>query len=448
MAKIGAVLGAVAVSVVLAGCEKEVILSGQRFDTRTPLDQVQAAGEGATVADRAGTQNRALAFSAGAMTRNAEWSHRGGSATRAMPHLALSAQPQLIWSASVGAGADRRHRLSAAPVVAAGRVFTIDSRNRLTATSATNGGVLYSVDLAPAGENADAANGGGLAFAEGRLFVTTGFGELLAVDPASGGVLWRQRFDAPVSGAPVAQGGTVYVTGRDAAAWAVRAADGRVLWAQAGLRRGTGILGGVSPALSGNQVIMPGSSGQISAIDRNRGEITWQAQLAGQRSGSAVSFLREITGDPVVSGGRIYAGSSSGRTVALDAAGGQMIWEAREGSMNAVWPAGGSVFLVSDQGNLLRLNAASGEVIWSVPMGHYTTSPARKQLAVYSHFGPVLAGGRLVVASSDGLLRFFAPESGTLVQTLAIGDAAAAPPAVANGTIYVLTAKGQLRAFR
>ncbi|MGB1006987.1 MAG: hypothetical protein ACPGVX_07405, partial [Thalassobaculaceae bacterium] len=40
---------------------------------------------------------------------------------------------------------------------------------------------------------------------------------------------------------------------------------------------------------------------------------------------------------------------------------------------------------------------------------------AYKRAAVYAHYGPVLAGGRLVVASSDGVLRFFTPESGALV---------------------------------
>lgn len=448
MAKLGAVLGAVAVSVVLAGCEKDVILSGQRFDTRTPVDEIQAAAAGGFVADTAAPQNRTAPFSAGPAQTNAEWSHRAGSATRSMPHLALSAQPQMIWAATIGSGAGKRNRLSAAPIVAAGRAFTIDSRNQLVATSTANGGTLYSVNLAPAGENIDAANGGGMAYGDGRLYVTTGFGELLALDPASGGILWRQKFSAPVSGAPVVQGGTVYVTGRDAGAWAVNGANGTVKWAHTGVRQGTGLLGGTAPALNGSTVVVPYSSGQVVAIDRNKGEITWQGAVAGQRRGAAVAYLQEITGDPVVSGGKVYVGSSSGRTVAFNAANGQMLWDAKEGSMNAVWAAGGSVFLVSDQGRLVRLNAETGETIWSVPMGQYTRTPARKQLEVYGHYGPVLAGGRLVVVSSDGQMRFFSPESGASLGAIAMGDGAVAPPAVAGGTIYVLTSKGQLRAFR
>lgn len=445
MAKIGAVLGAVAVSVFLAGCEKEVILSGQRFDTRTPLDQVQNADG---TENSAAQVNRAVPFSAGGATRNAEWSHRGGSATRAMPHLALSAQPQQVWSAPIGAGNQRRQRLSVAPIVAAGRVFTIDSNSRLTATSAANGGQIFSVSLAPAGENADAANGGGLAYGDGRLYATTGFGELVALDPASGGIAWRQKFAAPVSGAPVVQGGTIYVTGRDGAAWAVNAADGVVKWVHTGLRQGTGILGGTAPALSGNEVIVPYSSGQVMAINRTSGEITWQGAVAGRRAGRAVAYQSDLTGDPVVSGGRVYVGSSAGRTAAFRADNGQMLWDAKEGSMNAPWVAGNSVFIVNDQGHLVRLSADSGETIWSVPMGHYTRDRAKKQLEVFGHYGPVLAGGRLVVVSSDGQMRFFSPENGAPLGALAMGDGAVAPPAVAGGTIYVLTSKGQLRAFR
>ena len=68
--------------------------------------------------------------------------------------------------------------------------------------------------------------------------------------------------------------------------------------------------------------------------------------------------------------------------------------------------------------------------------------------AVVAHFGPVLAGGRLIVASSDGLIRAFDPASGALAGSVELPGGAASAPAVAGGVLYVVTKDGKLRAFR
>lgn len=448
MKKINGLLGAMAVLGILAGCERTTILAGQRFDTRTPLDESIPAESGIGVPDPGPVANRSAPVALGAAVSNADWTHRGGSAARAMPHLALSAAPQRIWTANIGAGDSRRSRIATAPVVAGGKLFAIDSRNQLTALAAASGGALWQISLAPAGESPEATSGGGLAFGDGKLFAATGFGELIAIDPASGAVLWRQRFDGPVTGAPAVQGNTVYVSGRDGAAWAVNTADGKLKWVHSGVRQNTAILGGLAPAVGDRRIVLPYSVGQVVAMDLAKGEPVWQGAVAGQRMGRAVAYVPELTGDPVIHGGRAYVGSASGRTAAFRLDTGAMLWEAREGAMGPVWPVGNAVFLVSDDGRLVRLDAASGETVWAVPMGLFTRDRVKRQRDVIAHYGPVLAGGRLVVASSDGLVRFFAPDSGAELGVIEMPSGAVAAPAVAGGIMYVVTANGQVQAFR
>lgn len=445
--KIKSLLCATALLGVLAACERPTILAGQRFDARADLSQIMPVADGAVV-NTAAPANRAAPVSLGAPVRNGEWSHRGGSNTHSMPHLALSASPRLIWAADIGRGDSRRSRISTAPIVAGGKVFALDARNRLTALSAASGGQLWQADVTALGERADKISGGGLAFGAGRVFVTTGFGELLAVSPENGAILWRQRFDAPVAGAPTVSGNTVFVAGRDGMSWGIDAASGKNRWAQAGVRQTAGLLGGMSPAISGGNVVMPWSSGQVMAIDQSKGTGAWMASVAGERSGRAVALLGDMLGEPVVSGGKVYVGSSSGVTTALSAQTGEPLWLAREGSMGAVWPVGNAVYLTSDEGKLVRLDAATGKTVWSVPMGHYTDTRAKKRFDVVSHYGPVLAGGRLVVASSDGFVRFYAPDSGAALGSLELPGGAAAAPAVAGGILYVVTGNGQVQAFR
>jgi outer membrane protein assembly factor BamB len=127
---------------------------------------------------------------------------------------------------------------------------------------------------------------------------------------------------------------------------------------------------------------------------------------------------------------------------------GEEQWAAVEGALGPVLAVGGSAFIVNDEARLMRLDAATGEVIWSVDMPYFTKDRPKRRKAVYPHFGPVLAGGRLVVASGDGLLRLFDPVDGSLVGSADLPGGAAAQPALSGGVLYVLNTNGQLLAFR
>lgn len=432
----------------LAACgQKEVILSGERFPVRADLDaSVPVEGQPAPTAPAA-PENQSVPISLGAQT-GGDWTHRAGNARHLMPHAALSATPQRVWSATIGSGSSRKNRIGAAPVVADGRIFTIDAGTAVTATS-TSGGTLWSADLTASFDKGGGQSAGGLATAGGRVFATTGYGELVALDAASGAVIWRQRVDAPISGAPATDGEAVYVSGRDGSAWAISAADGKVIWQVVGSPGKTAYVGTAAPTVGDRAVIFPSAAGDLMAVLRiGGGTKIWQASLAGKRLGRAYALTADVTGDAVIAGGTLFAGTGNGRTVAMSASSGERIWSAGEGALGPVAVAGGSLFLVNDEAKLVRLNAETGEVIWSVEMPYFTTDKIKKRKGIYAHYGPVMAGGRIMVVSSDGLLRAFDPTDGTLAYTAEIPGGAAAQPAVAGGTLYVVGGNGQLHAFR
>ena len=430
----------IALVVSLAACEPpEEILPGQRLDVRTPV-----SGSAAPTTDRTASFATARL---GAPQNLGAWSHRGSGPTHRTPHLALDANLTPIWATSIGRGETRGLRIKSDPVSDGGRIFALDAGARVTAVS-VNGSVLWSRDLTPANESDDDGSGGGVAISGNRLFVSTGFGSLHALDATSGGEIWAQDLDSVAAGPPTVRGGLVYLVSRDNQAWAIDAQNGRVRWRIPGLPAVAAFAGGASPAVSEQVAVFPFSTGEMVAVLRRGGIRLWSGTVSGQRLGQVYAVVRDFGSDPVISGNRVYAGTQSGRTVAMDLTTGRRLWTAATGTIGPVLAQGNSIWMISDLGQLTRVNAASGEIVWERQLPLFEDQRARRRKGIVAHHGPILAGGRLVVASSDGLIRSFDPNSGALLGTVPLPTGAASSPIVVNRTLYVLTRNGQLRAFR
>lgn len=419
----------------LAACDNsEVILQGQREDLRGGETLVEF-------------ENQTRAINLPGQTRNAEWTHRPGSPGYRTSHPALSSAPKLLWSTSIGEGNSRKQRITADPVIADNRVYTMDAQGTLSAFT-LGGAQIWSRNLTPPRDKSSDAAGGGLAYANGKLFVTTGFGRLEAVNPKTGATLWEQKLEAIGSGSPTVYGNLVYLVSGDERGWAINTENGKVEWQINSVPSVANVQSPAAPAVNDRLVIFPFGSGELQATFRRGGLRLWDAGVAGERLGRAVNKVGDISGDPVISGSTVYAANHSGRIVALDVETGERRWTAEEGALSPVWPVGGSVFLVSDRNKLVRLNGSDGAPIWAVDLPLFVEDKPKKQSSVYSHYGPVLAGGRLIVASSDGVLRSFDPVSGDMLYSVEIPGGASSNPVIAGGALYVIGGKGELHAFR
>ena len=132
-------IGACLALSLLAACgDQDVILPGERLDIRDGMAG-QDAGE---------AMAGARPISLPAQQANADWTHRGGSATHFLTHPALGATLAPLFSVEIGEGNSRRARISADPVIADGRVFTYDARAQVSAFT-TGGAALWTIDITP-----------------------------------------------------------------------------------------------------------------------------------------------------------------------------------------------------------------------------------------------------------------------------------------------------------
>ncbi len=437
--------GAVAAAMLLNACsEPEVILPGVRQDVRSILQTDDGFD---APADLPTPINAARPISLPAATQNSSWSQSIGTPATRVGNAALRADPSLAWSADIGQGDSRKQRITASPVVSGARVFTLDSGATVTATS-TAGAPLWSRDLTPASDSQGDATGGGLAVDGNTVYVALGFGTVTALDIETGGTRWTQDIGATGSGAPTVSGDLVYFTSGDDLGWALNKTDGRVQWQTGSSTSENNVLGAPAPAVGSEIVVMGFGSGEVQGLFRKGGLDRWNTSVVGRRPGRALANVSDVTSGPVISGETVYAGNQSGRLAALSLAGGARLWTAREGAIGPVWPAGDSVFAITDLNELVRLDAATGQRIWGTPLPNFVKDKPKRQSEVYTHHGPIIAGGRVIIASNDGKLRSFDPTNGALLGSSDIPGGATSAPVVAGGTLYVVSTKGQLHAFR
>ncbi|MDA9116044.1 PQQ-like beta-propeller repeat protein [Planktomarina temperata] len=375
------------------------------------------------------------------------WTHQGGNAQHIAAHAELPSELTLSWSRRIGAGDGKRHQISAAPVAQGGQVYTLDSQSMVTAIDET-GTILWQSELGKSSDALKDASGGGLAVGGTQLFVTTGFGTVVALDTASGAELWTQDLASYGGASPTVYDDLLYIAARDGAAWAIDTSNGRIKWQVAGPTVAASHTGGPGPAVSDKYAVFPFGTGDVLASFRKGGLRSWSSGLSGARLGLASTQVRDLTGQPVIEGSSVYLASSAGRMAAVDLNTGLRIWTAKQGSQGYILVAGGAVFAVSDAGNLIRLSKDDGALIWSTPLPKFTKKSVKSRAKIHAHYGPILAGGRLILASSDGLIRQFNPADGTLITTVDLPSGAASAPIVVNGTLYVLSTKGDLLAFR
>lgn len=419
----------------LASCKgnNNTILPGERVSMR-PQEQLNVA-------------NVVAGISLGAPVSNASWLQESFNASHLVPHLALSATPSLRWSVDIGKGNSDRSRITSAPVIAGGVVYTLDAGGQVSASLAENGSTVWQADITPLGEQSGAEGfGGGLALDGRSLYVTTGFGELLSLATDTGSVNWRYGFDAPLRGGPTVSAGRVFVMASNDVAIAIDGARGKLSWRMPGPQTtGPVTMGGSSPAVSGQNVVLPFSSGRsIGATTGGTGR--WSGDVNQARLSDVRAQIGGLPGAPVIAGGRAYVANAGGQIAALQLTTGAESWVVPVGATGTAAVIGGSLFIVSDTSQLLRINATSGQVIWAVQLPEFE-KPTRRR-GFIAHYGPVVAGGQVIVAGTDGQLRFFDPQSGTARHSVALPGGAASAPVVAAGVLYVQNQKGKLLAFQ
>lgn len=378
--------------------------------------------------------------------RNMNWALPGGNAAHSIQHLEISDTLSLAWRLNIGRGNGKYQRVIGGPVAANGRVFTLDVEGDVFAVSLATGKLLWSAEFRNPDERSNVGFGGGVAYANGVVYATSGFGFLAAFDATSGRELWRYNAGVPFRGAPTVDAGRVFAVTHDNQMLAINAADGTRIWDQVGIAENAGMLGAATPAYDNGTVIIALSSGELIALLGGNGRILWQDTLSSSRRLTPLATLADIDGEPVIDRGKVYALSHAGSMVAIDMRSGERSWEADIAGVNMPWIAGNFAFLTTIDGQVVSVTLGDGKVRWVSQLQRFLDQDKRRNLIKWN--GPVLAGNRLLVTSTHGYALSLSPYTGEVLSGIELPAGSSTAPIVVDGTFIVLTDEGELLAYR
>lgn len=402
---------------------------------------------------------------------NTDWPQTGGNVQHVVQHTGASGPLDKSWSVDIGEGSNRKGRVVAPPVIAGGMIFTLDARYKVSALDEASGKQIWSFKVEAVqrestrvgktsfidrikdpltfadGDGSDKEGvGGGVAFANNTIFVASGLGKMVALDAQTGELKWARQTRVPLNSVPTVDNGRVFVISDDNELFALNAETGEVLWSYQGIIETASMLTSPAPAVIDDVVIAPFSSGELIALRVQNGGVLWQDALSSTARLTPLASLNDISGGPAVADGYVIATAQSGVMTAFDLRTGQRVWSVPAGSLSIPLIAGDVVFTATTTGQVAALSKLDGTILWIQQLENYKNAKKRKKRTVWT--GPVLAGNRLLVASSGGDVTILDPRSGSVLKDMKVNSGVFVPPVIANETVYILTDDAKLVAYK
>lgn len=360
------------------------------------------------------------------------WPMAYGNAANNRGRVLLSNDLKLTRSVSIGDGVESDAVTIATPVVADGRVYTLDSSFNLQVTDLSTGKQIQRIKLPKV--IGTISKSVGLAWDDGRLFAVAGNGLIVSVSE-KGDIIWTKELNAPLRSAPIVYKGKLFVSSINNDLFVLKVSDGSDLWQYKGEPTTTNFFGMGVPAVSRSVVVMPTTSGRVNAFDIETGVMLWTETMWTARTFNPFLDLPHVTASPVIENGIVYIVGNAGKTGAYRLSNGQSIFTAEVGGRETPVVSGNVLLMISNQDELMALDKKTGHIYWKTKL--FGTD---KQM-VWK--GPLLVGDNAVVTSSSGDVVFFDLESGKEVrrdkQEALFGEAI-----TANGALILTTQDGDM----
>jgi outer membrane protein assembly factor BamB len=341
-----------------------------------------------------------------------------------------TAQVHKAWSASVGGG-EPKLRLGLGVALEGERVFAAGYNGNIAAFDVKSGKRLWSIDTKLPLTGGPGA-GAGIVVAGAR------FGDLVAVDSATGARKWQSRINSEILSAPLVTAQHVLLRTVDGRVSSFNVADGKLEWSAEQPVPRLSLRGAGVPAVTTEAVIAGFDNGRIMALQQRNGDTIWEATVAPPSGRSELDRLVDIDSAVKTVGNDIYAVTFQGKVARIDLETGQVQWSRDMSSYSGIAFDDDGLYVTSSQGGIVKIGRRTGVEMWKME------SLLNRRLSP-----PGVVGNLVAAADLKGIVHFVDTATGMLAARVKTsGDRVTAAPVVSGDTIVFMDTDGKLSALR
>ena len=335
----------------------------------------------------------------------------GSSPSSVLPPVELTPLTNQIdisrqWKFTAGKGVSDFY-LKLKPVFNKDTGYIVDYKGHLQAFTIKSGKQLWDVDL-------NVPVSGGLTLADGKLFLGTSKGEVVAIDLDSHGLknqdsknikeLWREQLSSEILSRPAIAHGVIVVKTIDGRVYGLDADNGNQSWVYDRTVPRLTLRGSSSALIVNDIVISTSDNGKVAALSLKNGKLLWESTIAVAKGRNQLERVIDMDIDPVVVDDVIYVAGYQGRIAAVKIGSGQLIWSRDFSSYSGLYVDAYRVYVTDATGQVWALNRHNGSTLWR------QDKLLRRQLT-----GPEAYDKYIVVGDYDGFLHWLNREDGKIV---------------------------------
>jgi outer membrane protein assembly factor BamB len=341
-----------------------------------------------------------------------------------------SLEVRKVWSTSIGDGMGKQG-LSMAPRFSSGVLYAADYEGVLTALEADSGRKIWSLKTKQ-------PFSGGPGFDSDRLFMGTIDGRVIAYDRNGGAELWNSQVSSEVLSPPAVGDGIVVVRCIDGRIFGLDAVSGRRLWIHDHNVPLLTLRGNADVLIRGGVAFVGYDDGSVTSLRVEDGTVIWNQTIAAQDGRTELDRLADIGQQMVLVASDLIVSSYKSRVVSLAADSGRLLWFKDISSATGVQVDRTNLAVSEKNGDLWMLDRRNGSTVWKLD-----------QMTNRGLTRPAFYGNYVVVGDKEGYLHWLDQDIGSFVARVRAGrNGFAAAPLSVGTTLYVLTHKGELIAYR